>query len=474
MGRSPIPASIAEADDSLSIFAVALAKKWGLGGEGASNAVSRVLETLRREHIDIPPNRMPRTRIIRRRLKRLVEAKKPLVRDAATATTLRVARRLLLPKQSSFFAAILIGFFAMLRVGEYTASSKVRAQGRVAIANIKEASWSPEEQEGWERHGILPGVDLLVRDVRVEGQTLRLRVHAGKTAKANATPITVAATKPPWEDICPVRAWTESIQARGKPDGLTPAFVSDDTAQWAMLRSSTLTAFLKKIGEAEGLRLSSHSLRSGGATFLHQQGVHYGTIKTLGRWTDDATLMRYIRLHPDEMAGIAGPRGLAGHEGPTRSAEWRSPGAGTRRKQTGVEDESREDEDEDDEDEEEEEEEDEVEDAAGRPRTKWDRGRSRTRKMSMGPTRGRNRTSAEATAGAQSAHREQGRGRPTAQDQQPRPRSHSAGRRGAARQTSISSASTTAALHQEASESSTAPAEPARPRREIRRPSRFN
>lgn len=170
-----------------------------------------------------------------------------------------------------FKSAILLGFFGLLRVGEYTAASK---------QNFQKA--------------------LQFQDVHI-GQDLDLSIYiaqsktdqAGRGAGLLIEPCSA-------QEICPGRAMKNYFQNyRTSVSG--PAFIHADGTP---LTSFQFSAILKRAVAFAGLETAgktTHSLRIGACSMASAHGMSDQEIKKLGRWTSRA-YKSYIRIPSNKIA----------------------------------------------------------------------------------------------------------------------------------------------------------------------------
>lgn len=173
-------------------------------------------------------------------------------------------------------AALLLAFFGMLRISEYT----VPASGQ----------FDPFQHLG-------------PNDIRInwfrQSASIYLRQSKSDPFREGVT-VRVAATG---NDLCPLRALTIYLLRRRNRPG--PLFVFHDNT---FLRRSHVAALLQQ-QMAPCAHFNTHSLRQGGATALAAAGTPQYVIQILGRWRSDA-FKRYLEFS-DEFIGNAN-RAMAG------------------------------------------------------------------------------------------------------------------------------------------------------------------
>ena len=187
---------------------------------------------------------------------------------------------------------VIIAFFFLLRVGEYTASSrKDRKKKRTVALRTKDVTlWSGERP--------IPHSAPLATLLAATSATIRL--ENTKNGTKNATVHHGAQGGP----ICPVAALARRVHTAYQldPSGNANlgtainrkkinAVVSDRdinvAVRWAAMKDGL---FEKGYSQS---RVSSHSLRAGGAMALKLNGEADSTIKIMGRWSSD-TFITYI------------------------------------------------------------------------------------------------------------------------------------------------------------------------------------
>jgi len=194
---------------------------------------------------------------------------------------------------------IVLAFFFLLRVGEYTASSRERLTVPLRAQNVR--LW----KQGQVLDHRLPLADLLQADA------ITLNLDNQKNGFKGAT-LHHTASGDHW--LCPVRCGARLVHelANLSPGtGLGTYF--DEHGVLRRITAAEIRAGIQLGAIGDNLincgydlaRIGSHSLRTGGATHLKLLGYDSDTIKKLGRWTSD-TYLRYIQSQIGNlMAGIA-------------------------------------------------------------------------------------------------------------------------------------------------------------------------
>ena len=185
------------------------------------------------------------------------------------ATHARVAQRD--PKRAilmgAVWAAILVGFFGMLRKDNLT-------KGKKDAFNVSRG--------------------LRRTDVDLQQSKLWLRLRVSKTIQYSEEPhvLGLVATDSP---ICPVRAVREHLRLTPDSGGASYLFVTKPKgpkgAAAVPLSHATLVAEIRKLLAAIGedpRKFSGHSLRRGGASFAYELGLPEAAIQAHGNWKSEA------------------------------------------------------------------------------------------------------------------------------------------------------------------------------------------
>jgi hypothetical protein len=156
-------------------------------------------------------------------------------------------------KEVTYFTAMIVAFFSLLRKSNYTASAQ--SPGRVLFRN----------------------------QLFAFGNLMELRVDWTKTLQDKSHVIRIPLVPIPGSPICPV-LWLSKMLLLNRPEPNAPLFSFKGGKPLAY---SSFNNFLKKrlcaIGvDARGY--STHSLRRGGATYAAKCGVSDAEIKLLGDW----------------------------------------------------------------------------------------------------------------------------------------------------------------------------------------------
>ena len=163
--------------------------------------------------------------------------------------------------QAMFSAAILIAFFGMLRVSEFTSPSAFYFNQNIHLS-------SNDVFIDFQRNLAFIYLKFCKTDQFGVGTTIRV-------SRLN-------------HQLCPVLALHRYLNIRGPHPG--PLFIFSDGFYFTRADLSTLTQALPHVAN-----INTHSLRRGGASALAAAGVSHEIIKTLGRWKSDA-YKRYIEL----------------------------------------------------------------------------------------------------------------------------------------------------------------------------------
>ncbi|SCZ97399.1 BZ3500_MvSof-1268-A1-R1_Chr4-2g07188 [Microbotryum saponariae] len=180
------------------------------------------------------------------------------------------------PFDTTVFAAACAAFFAMARLGEFTAGSadeEFIAERHLAVANARRIDATTEAPLRYE-------LDLPFDKVRRRvGRTLVVSARDG-------------------EPFCPVGGIDNHFRLNEPPPGRLFSYRAREGGH-RQLTSSAFSRRIRDILEASGRApLNNHSFRSGGATFYLREGVHTDHIRNLGRWSSNA-FDRYWRRHKE-------------------------------------------------------------------------------------------------------------------------------------------------------------------------------
>jgi hypothetical protein len=193
---------------------------------------------------------------------------------------------------------IVLAFFFLLRVGEYTPSTKERRTIPLRGNDIKL----------WVNGTILPHTAPLATLLTANAVTICLENQ--KNGKKNAV---LHHTKAGNTTFCPVWAAAHLVhELQGQGHAPLGTFV-DERGHTSRVQASDIRSAIRAGAVATQLelcgydlkRIGSHSLRSGGAMHLKLAGHDNDIIMKLGRWTSN-TYLHYIQSQIGELtAGIA-------------------------------------------------------------------------------------------------------------------------------------------------------------------------
>ncbi len=169
-----------------------------------------------------------------------------------------------------FRAAFLCAFFGFMRVGEFTANSKLTIQP--SALRVGEVRFCHSQQHG---HSVEISSQCSKSNQLGPPQIIRL-AQAQNLA------------------FCPVAALHKFLTVRPKCQGIL--FCHFDGGPLTRFQfGSVLQKAIGCLG-MEGLNFKSHSLRIGAATTAFELGIPISDIQNLGRWRSEA-VVRYIRPH---------------------------------------------------------------------------------------------------------------------------------------------------------------------------------
>lgn len=204
------------------------------------------------------------------------------------------------PRLRTVANLVVLAFFFLLRVGEYTASTDKREKQTVPIRRQDVKLWRNHQPLD---HG-LPFEELIKADavtIRLENQKNGFKgaiLHHCASGRA----------------LCPVRSAVLLVHpiAHLQRDTGLGTYISADGAI-RRVKAAEVRACVQVGAVGDGLpargydldRIGSHSLRSGGATHLKLCGCDELTIMKLGRWSSN-TYLRYIQTQIGDIAcGLA-------------------------------------------------------------------------------------------------------------------------------------------------------------------------
>ncbi len=279
-----------------------------------SDALLAVGEEIRRM-VDADPRLQPGTDKLRRPLKDYLRA---LARDDPPPTRLQpvslaIIRHLLTmappaetAKATTFHATrdlIIIGFFFLLRAGEYVWTSNRASDARSSPFRICDVTFAHDGNRS------IPAASASLNDVN-QATFVSLTFTDQKNCTRGET-IGHSITNDP--SLCPVRALARRIShLRGQPAPATTPIYAYRTTAWKKVTASAVTSLLRKAAHAcrhhTGIQphsISCQSLRPAGATALLVARVDPSVIRLIGHWKSDA-MFQYLRAQafgsPDRYA----------------------------------------------------------------------------------------------------------------------------------------------------------------------------
>ncbi len=193
---------------------------------------------------------------------------------------------------------IVLAFFFLLRVGEYTPSNKPRQTIPLHGSDIRL----------WRDRQILPhNAD---KETLLTADAVTICLQNQKNGDKNAILHHTHSGDP---HFCPVRSAARLVHALGGRSHLPLGSFVDERGQTTRITAAEIRSTIR-IGaggddlESKGYdltRIGSHSLRAGGATHLKLAGYDHDIIQKLGRWRS-TTYLRYIQSQIGDLtAGIA-------------------------------------------------------------------------------------------------------------------------------------------------------------------------
>ena len=192
-----------------------------------------------------------------------------------------------LARERTTAALIVLAYFFMLRVGEYTpATSNTRRKKRTVALRKGDVVMLKGDRR--------ISNDAPLTELR-SATAVSLCLENQKNGQKNQTLFHDASGDP---EFCPVDAMASILdQIRGQnPDTALGSYRAHN-GKWAKVSASMIRAMLRAAAAGDRLpeagydlrRIGSHSLRSGGAMRLKRAGVDDPTIKKLGRWSPNST-----------------------------------------------------------------------------------------------------------------------------------------------------------------------------------------
>jgi len=193
--------------------------------------------------------------------------------------------------QQTVVALLVLAYFFLLRVGEYTDTPHKRKKRTVALR---------KEDVVMLRNDSPINLDAPIEEL-LTATSVTICLANQKNGEKDQTILHDAAGDP---ILCPVVAMADLLdKIRGRPMN-TPLGSYTDGETHKRAKAEDVRGTLRFAAGQDGLadagfdlsRIGSHSLRSGGACRLKLAGVDDGIIKKLGRWTSEAYMI-YIQPH---------------------------------------------------------------------------------------------------------------------------------------------------------------------------------
>ena len=183
---------------------------------------------------------------------------------------------------------MVLAFFFLLRVGEYTASREVRRTVPLRRADVRL----------WAQGAVIPHTAPL--DTLLQADAITICLENQKNGHKGATLHHTASLT---AGFCPVEAAARLMHSICHlPPATSLGTYVDEAGRAQRVTSDEVRAAIRIAASGDGLpqhgydlrRVGSHSLRSGGAVHLALAGYDSTTIKKLGRWSSD-TYLTYIQ-----------------------------------------------------------------------------------------------------------------------------------------------------------------------------------
>ena len=188
---------------------------------------------------------------------------------------------------------IVVAFFFLLRVGEYTPRSKKKRTIPLRKRDIKL----------WKHHRVLSNDAPL--PVLLSADAVTINLANQKNGQKNTTLHQEHSGLP---NFSPVTSMAHLVgELQGLPDD-TPIGTFKDGSSRSQVSADAIRSLIQVGAAGDNLpargysltRIGSHSLRAGGAVHLKLCGYDHDIIKKLGRWTSD-TYLRYIQSQIGEL-----------------------------------------------------------------------------------------------------------------------------------------------------------------------------
>lgn len=194
---------------------------------------------------------------------------------------------------------IIMAYFFLLRVGEYTPSAEPRQTVPLRKKDIRL----------WKNRQVLSNESSLMTLLTADAATICL-----ENQKNGGRMCTVHHYSSDDSTLDPVRAIAHLIFAlHGMPDTTALGTYINERGQKCQVRAKSIIDAVRLAADRCNLasygydlsRIGSHSLRSGGAMQLKLAGYDHDMIRKLGRWRSD-TYLHYIQSQIGELtAGVA-------------------------------------------------------------------------------------------------------------------------------------------------------------------------
>ena len=195
-------------------------------------------------------------------------------------------------KEQTTASLVVLAYFFLLRVGEYTASRNRKRKKRTIALRKQDVVLL--------RNGVPLNKEAPLQ-VLLTATGCTICLENQKNGVKNQTLYHDASGQ---GTMCPVRAMAFLVfQMRGMPPN-TPLGTCVNCGRRVRVRSSEVLAMVRLAASEDNLqaagydlsRIGTHSLRAGGAVRLKMDGEDDGLIKKLGRWSSD-TFATYIQPH---------------------------------------------------------------------------------------------------------------------------------------------------------------------------------
>ena len=207
-------------------------------------------------------------------------------------------------KLKSTGCLVIIAFYYLLRVGEYTKPRMVQRNGQ-RIRATRTKQFSVENVGFFKKGQIVPRTSTLAELLESDSATLKI------TNQKNGRMGDTVHQKANGSQNCPIKALAylvhHILSNKGTQDQLLCDYWAND--KWSSVQSSDIVACVRTSAKVlqldrQGIDpdlIGAHSLRAGGAMALRLHGYSDTVIMKMGRWTS-LTFLQYIHTQIAHLA----------------------------------------------------------------------------------------------------------------------------------------------------------------------------